>query len=98
MPVRGRRSRRYGRGGPSPERPPRHELPRVAAEEALAERAVPAHQVHHGTRSEALLSTAAVDCIYLSIFAFLLTAFKALGGLLTCDPFQIYALSQDGSR
>jgi hypothetical protein len=37
------------------ERPPGDELPGVAAEEALAERSLPAHQVHDGSRSEALL-------------------------------------------
>merc|ERR1712106_712144 len=41
-----------------------HELPRLPAEEALAEREVAAHQVHHGPSAEALLSCC-VDCIYL---------------------------------
>ncbi len=38
-----------------PERSPGDELPGVAAEEALAERSLPAHQVHDGSRPEALL-------------------------------------------
>ncbi len=37
------------------ERSPGHELPGVAAEETLAERSLPAHQVHDGSRPEALL-------------------------------------------
>jgi hypothetical protein len=37
------------------ERSPGNELSGVAAEEALAERSLPAHQVHDGSRSEALL-------------------------------------------
>ena len=56
VPVRGSGARGDGRGGPRPERPPGHELPGVAAEEALAEREVAAHQVHHGPRAAPLLS------------------------------------------
>ncbi len=41
------------------ERSPGHELPGVAAEEALAERSLPAHQVHDGSRPEALLERTA---------------------------------------
>ncbi len=37
------------------ERSPGDELPGVAAEEALAERSLSAHQVHDGSRPEALL-------------------------------------------
>merc|ERR1712105_429199 len=36
--------------------PPRHELPGILAEEALAECEVSSYQVHHGTSSKALLS------------------------------------------
>ena len=42
-------------GGARPEHPPRHELPRVAAEEALAEREESPRQVHHGPRPETVL-------------------------------------------
>ena len=39
-----------------PERSLGDELPRVSAEETLAEREVPAHQVHHGTCTATVLS------------------------------------------
>jgi hypothetical protein len=42
-----------------PERSPGHELPGVSAEEALAERSLPAHQVHDGSSPEALLENTA---------------------------------------
>ncbi len=49
------------------ERSPGHELPCVAAEEALAERSLPAHQVHDGSRPEALLEKIALRCTRCSL-------------------------------
>ena len=49
------RQRGHDGGAADGEHPPRHELPRVAAEEALAEREESPRQVHHGPRPEALL-------------------------------------------
>ena len=56
LPLRGCRQCGNDGGGARPEHPLGHELPRVSPEEALAERQVPAHQVHHGTCPEALLN------------------------------------------
>ena len=42
---------------------PATELPRLLAEEALAECEVTAHQVHHGLSAEALLSCCPVSCL-----------------------------------
>ncbi len=43
------------------ERSPGHELPGVPAEEALAERALPPHQVDHGASPEAVLELALIS-------------------------------------
>jgi hypothetical protein len=48
------------------ERSPGDELPGVAAEEALAERSLPAHQVHDGSRPEALLELLHSACLALA--------------------------------
>ena len=50
------RQRGHDGGAADGEHPPRHELPRVSAEEALAERQESAHQVHHGPGSETVLN------------------------------------------
>ena len=52
---RRRGQHRDDRGPADGEHPPGHELPGVAAQEALAEREEPPHQVHHGTGPEAVL-------------------------------------------
>merc|ERR1712105_562698 len=48
--------RRHVRRGIGPERAFGHELPGISAEEALAEREVSPHQVHHGPRAETVLN------------------------------------------
>ena len=55
MPERGRGQRRHGRGPAGAERAPGRQLLGVAAEEALAERALALHQEHHGTATATLL-------------------------------------------
>ena len=51
-----RGQREHDRGGVGPEHPSGHELPGVSAEEALAEREESAHQEHHGSSAETVLS------------------------------------------
>ena len=45
------RSREHVQRGAPEQHHPRRELPRVAAQEELAERALPVHQEHHGSLS-----------------------------------------------
>jgi hypothetical protein len=58
------------------ERSPGYELPGVPAEEALAERSLPAHQVHDGSCPEALLRAAAAIAHRLPCTGFLVARNK----------------------
>lgn len=56
MSLCGRRSRGHDARRVGAERASLNQLPRLPAQEALAKRAIPTHEIHHGTPPEIVLS------------------------------------------